>query len=68
MGCVNFYVDGTPWQQQYPGDIDNFVRSDEVAAIETYSGSQTPAQFQTAGMSSCTTIVVWTKWRVNKKR
>ena len=68
MGCVNFYVDGTPWQQQFPGDIDNFVRSDEVAAIEVYNGSQTPAQFQTAGQSSCTTIVVWTKWRVNRKR
>ena len=68
MGCVTFYVDGTPWQQQTPGDIDNFVRSDEVAAIEVYSGAQTPAQFQTAGQSSCTTIVVWTKWRVNKKR
>jgi len=68
MGCVTFYVDNTPWQQQFPGDIDNFVRSDEVAAIEVYNGAQTPAQFQTAGQSSCTTIVVWTKWRVNKKR
>ena len=68
MGCVNFYVDGTPWQQQFPGDIDQFIRSDEVAAIEVYSGAQTPAEFQTAGQSSCMTVVVWTQRRVDRKR
>ena len=67
-GCVMFYVDGTPWQQQFPGDLDSYVRPEEVAAIEVYNASNVPAQFTTAGQSSCTTIVVWTERRINRKR
>lgn len=67
-GCVTFYVDGTPWQQQFPGDLDSYVRSDEVAAIEVYNASTVPAQFTSAGRASCTTIVIWTERRINRKR
>lgn len=67
-GCVTFYVDGSPWQQQFPGDLDTFVRPDEVAAIEVYNGATTPAQFQTAGQSGCSTVVIWTERRINRKR
>jgi hypothetical protein len=67
-GCVVFYVDGSPWQQQFPGDLDTFVRPDEIAAIEVYNGVTTPAQFQSAGQSSCSTIVIWTERRINRKR
>ena len=67
-GCVTFYVDGSPWQQQFPGDLDTFVRPEEVAAIEVYNGVTTPAQFQTAGQTGCSTIVIWTERRVNRKR
>lgn len=66
-GCVNFYVDGAPWQQQFPGDLDSFVRPDEVAAIEIYQPSTVPMQFTSAGQSSCTTVVVWTERRVMRK-
>ena len=67
-GCVTFYVDGAPWQQMTPGDLDTYVRPEEVAALEVYNGSMTPAQFQQAGMSGCTTIVIWTERRIGRKR
>jgi hypothetical protein len=67
-GCVLFYVDGAPWQQQYPGDLDSFVRTDEVGGIEIYNPSTVPAQFQQGGQSSCVTVVIWTNFRLNRKR
>jgi hypothetical protein len=67
-GCVTFYVDGSPWQQMTPGDLDTYVRPEEVAALEVYNGSTTPAQFQQAGLSGCTTVVIWTERRINRKR
>ena len=67
-GCVTFVVDGAPWQQMTPGDLDTYVRPEEVAALEVYNGSTTPAQFQQAGQSGCTTVVIWTERRINRKR
>jgi hypothetical protein len=67
-GCVNVYVDGGPWQQLDAGDLDSFIRPDEVAAIETYQANQVPVQFGGSSSASCTTIVVWTKTRVDVKR
>lgn len=66
-GCVNFYVDGTSWQQMYPGDLDSFVRPDEVTAVEVYGPSTTPVQFQKAGQSGCSTIVIWTVRRIYRE-
>ena len=67
-GCVTFYVDGSPWQQMTPGDLDTFVRPEEVAALEVYNGATTPAQFQQAGNSGCTTVVIWTQRRINRSK
>ena len=66
-GCVNFYVDGAPWQQMTPGDLDQYVRPEEVGALEVYNGVTTPPQFTQPGMSDCTTVVIWTKQRINRK-
>ncbi|HTE45372.1 MAG TPA: M56 family metallopeptidase [Gemmatimonadaceae bacterium] len=63
-GCVNFYVDGVLWQTMTPGDIDEFVRPDQLVAIEAYDESSTPRQFISSGQQSCATIVVWTRARV----
>ena len=65
-GCVTMYVDGAQWQQLEPGDLDSFVQPGEVAAIEVYSGSATPAQFSTPGQN-CAAVVVWTKTRVMRR-
>ncbi len=66
-GCVNIFVDGSPWQQQFPGDLDSFIRPDELGAIESYSASTVPAQFTIPGQNSCETLVIWTERRLNRK-
>jgi hypothetical protein len=67
-GCVNIWVDGTQWQQLEPGDVDDFVKPFEVGAIEVYSPTSTPAEYQPAGRTSCSTIVAWTNRRLDRKR
>jgi hypothetical protein len=67
-GCVTFYVDGSPWQQMTPGDLDTYVRPEEVAALEVYSGATAPPQFQQPGQSGCTTVVIWTERRITRKK
>jgi hypothetical protein len=67
-GCVRYVVDGSPYQSMFPGDIDRLMPAHDVAAIEVYSGSSTPAEFQSAGHSSCTTIVMWSRFKVRKDR
>jgi len=63
-GCVEFWVDNMHWTSMTPGDIDQFVRPDELVAVEVYHGSETPAEFTTPGQSACATIVAWTVARV----
>jgi hypothetical protein len=67
-GCVNIWVDGTMWQQMEPGDIDDFVKPWELGAIEVYSSSSTPVEFQKAGQGGCATVVAWTTRRLDRKR
>lgn len=66
-GCVNYWVDGTPWQTMTPGDIDGFIRPNEIVAIEVYHGSQAPPQFTNPGQGGCASIVVWTVARVRQR-
>jgi hypothetical protein len=65
--CVNFYVDGSPWTEVTPGDINTYVRPDELVAIEIYHGSETPPQYTKPGMSSCAAVVVWTIARIHNQ-
>jgi len=67
-GCVNYVVDGAPYKALYPGDVDRLMPPADVGAIEVYTGSSTPAEFQQAGSSSCTTIVMWSRFKVKKDR
>lgn len=66
-GCVMIYVDGTMWQQMQPGDIDDFVKPHEVGAIEVYSATNTPAEYQSRG-GSCATVVAWTHRKLDRRR
>jgi Carboxypeptidase regulatory-like domain len=59
-GCVAYVVDRMPWREASPGDIVEFVRPDELRAVEVYSASNTPPELAAAGRSGCTTIVMWT--------
>jgi Carboxypeptidase regulatory-like domain len=63
-GCLNYYLDGTPWTTMTPGDIDDVARPDEIVAVEIYHGGETPPQYSTPGQSSCATVVIWTVARV----
>lgn len=64
-GCVKFWLDGSPFEAVFPGDVDRLIPPWEVAAIEVYNGSSAPVQFQAAGNSSCASVVIWSKTRVN---
>jgi carboxypeptidase family protein len=67
-GCVLVWIDGTMWQQIDPGDIDDFVKPWELGAIEVYSPTTTPAQYQSSGRGSCTTVLAWTARRLDRKK
>jgi hypothetical protein len=67
-GCVNVYIDGSQWQQMEPGDVDDFVKPYEIASIEVYSATMTPAEYSVAGRGSCSTILAWTYRRLDRKR
>jgi hypothetical protein len=66
-GCVMFVVDGSPFQQMSPGDIDNYIRPEDVGAVEVYSGSNTPMEFQQSGMGGCLYIIIWTKFKLDRR-
>jgi hypothetical protein len=66
-GCVTIFVDGSKWQQLEAGDLDSFIKPDEVAAIEVYqSGSSMPVEYTTTG-ADCSSVIVWTKQNVNRR-
>jgi hypothetical protein len=65
-GCVNVWVDGTLSQQLEPGDVDDFVKPHELAAMEAYSPSNVPAEFSSRG-GGCMTVLVWTIRRLDRK-
>jgi hypothetical protein len=60
-GCVQYVVDGSPWL----GDDSpsEFMSPHEIGAIEVYTESTTPAQFQRA-MRGCSTVVIWTRMKL----
>jgi hypothetical protein len=66
-GCVTTWVDNVRWREMSPGDLDDFVMPSEVRAIEVYSSSNSPPQFQMAGNSTCATVVVWTTRYINRR-
>jgi len=61
-GCVNYVIDGTPYSEASPGDINDFMHPNEVEAVEVYSDVDTPAEYQKPG-ASCSTVIIWTKTR-----
>jgi len=66
-GCVKYFVDGAPWEAMFPGDVDRLYPPQEIAGIEVYpSGSSVPAQFQQAGQSACSAIVIWSRTRTER--
>ncbi len=46
-GCVGYVVDGVPYVEMTHGDINTFVRPEEVGAVEVYQAAESPAQYAT---------------------
>ena len=65
-GVSSFGSDDMPWMSATPGDINQFVNGNEVVAVEVYAGPGVPAQY-TRGMQDCTTVVLWTKFKIRDK-
>jgi Carboxypeptidase regulatory-like domain len=62
--CVQYYLDDMPFREMTPGEINHFVTGGEVVAVEVYQGATTPAQFMSASSYGCTTIVLWTRFKI----
>jgi hypothetical protein len=62
--CVQYYVDDMPFREMEPGEVNLFVTGGEVVAVEVYQGASVPGRFIQAGASNCTTIVLWTRFKV----
>ncbi|HUR92296.1 MAG TPA: carboxypeptidase regulatory-like domain-containing protein [Gemmatimonadaceae bacterium] len=56
--CTVFWVDGVKWTS-HP---DEFMSPGEVAAIEAYSASMAPIEFQ--GLDGCAVVLIWTKLKL----
>jgi hypothetical protein len=61
--CVQYYVDDMPFMEIEPGDVNTFVNGGEVVAVEVYQSGTAPPQY-TRGGGSCTTIVLWTRFKI----
>jgi hypothetical protein len=61
--CVQYYVDDMQYTEIEPGDVNSFISGGEIVAIEVYQGGMAPAQYMRAA-SNCTTIVMWTRFKV----
>jgi hypothetical protein len=62
--CVQYYVDDMPFREMEPGEVNLFVTGGDVVAVEVYQGASVPGRFIQAGASNCTTIVLWTRFKV----
>ena len=54
------YIDGQWMNGLTSGDLDGFIRPNDIAGIEVYMAGQVPAQFQ-PGLGGCGSLVFWTK-------
>jgi hypothetical protein len=43
--CVSYVVDGTPYVEMTQGDINTFLRPEQVGAVEVYQAGESPAQY-----------------------
>jgi carboxypeptidase family protein len=67
-GCITYWVDGAPFRELSPGDVDNAFPASQLAAIESYQPGSAPPQFTSPGESGCTAVVIWTQASVRRQR
>ncbi len=59
--CAHLVVDGVHRGSLVEGDMDDAVVPQHIAALEVYTGSEVPPQFENALARGCLTIVIWTR-------
>ena len=63
--CLTFVVDGAAWKDlDGSSNIEDFVRPDELEAVELYAASTVPMQFVVPGQSGCQVLVLWTNRKI----
>jgi hypothetical protein len=62
-GCLRYVVDGVYWQD-VGGDIEQYVRPQELEAIEMYTPMTVPGEFAVAGRGRCSVLVLWTRHKI----
>jgi carboxypeptidase family protein len=67
-GCVSYWIDGAPFRELTPGDVDNAFPASQIAAIESYQPGLVPPQFTSPGESGCTAVVIWTQASMRRRR
>ncbi len=66
QACLRMFIDGTEWIMSSPGYVDEAVLPARIAAIEVYHPLDVPAEY--AYLENCTTILIWTKFKVLKAK
>ena len=63
--CVRYFVDGHGWSDFDDGP-NRYLSGSELGAIEVYTPLTAPPQFMSMDRQGqmCTSIVVWTKWKL----
>jgi hypothetical protein len=64
--CVTVFVDGAMWQDDSTtGSIQDYVRPEELEAIELYGAMSAPPEFPVPSYSDCQVLLLWTKWKIH---
>lgn len=66
--CMTYFIDNAPYRPILGTDIDDALPVSEVAAIEVYTMSSTPAEYATGDRGLCSTVVIWTRARIEDRR
>ena len=67
--CVRYFIDGHLAIDALPTDLealpDSYLSTAELGAVEVYDALSTPPEFMAAHNGvPCSTVVVWTKWKL----
>ena len=62
-GCMQYYMDDSPYTELRPGDVNRFVTPRDIVAVEVYQGPETPPEYVRSGVT-CTTLVIWTRLKI----
>lgn len=68
VGCMTYFIDNAPYRPILGTDIDDALPLSAVEAIEVYTVATTPAEYTTADRALCSTVVIWTRARIDDRR